>query len=127
MTSELALRARLTAAPDAVYRALTEADALQTWLADHADAAVDQGRFAFWGSHVPQGESARQRLVGATPGAALAFAWTLDGVETIVRVSLETDGADHTVLTLRQSGLPTLDELMNPQGRRDGLHSMHTY
>jgi uncharacterized protein YndB with AHSA1/START domain len=127
MSQELELHARLAAPPSAVYRALTETDALQTWLAEHADAAVAEGRLAFWGRHTPQGERGRQRLVEATPDAALVFTWTLDGVQTTVRITLEPDGADRTQLSLHQDHMPTLDELMNPPGRRDGLHSMHTF
>jgi uncharacterized protein YndB with AHSA1/START domain len=127
MSHELALRARLAAPPNTVHHALTATEALQHWLAEYADSAVADGRFEFWGRFTPQGERGRQRLIESTPGRSLVFAWTLDGVETTVRITLEADGADHTQLSLRQSPLPTLDELMNPRGRRDGLHSMHTF
>ena len=126
MSDELALRARIAASPRTVYRALTDADALRAWLAENADVALGEGRFEFWGRHTPQGERGRQRLLDAQPDTALSFAWTLDDTESTVHVGLEPDG-DGTALTLRQDGLPTLDELMNPRGRRDGLHSMHTF
>jgi uncharacterized protein YndB with AHSA1/START domain len=127
MSDELVLHARLAAPPGAVYRALTDADALRTWLAEHADVALGDGRYAFWGRHTPQGEQPRQRLLDARPDEALSFSWDLDGQETTVRIGLEPDGDRRTQLTLRQDGLPTLDELMKPTGRRDGLHSMHTF
>ncbi|SJM49036.1 hypothetical protein FM112_00840 [Gulosibacter sp. 10] len=60
------------------------------------------------------------------PGRLLRFEWTLDDRATVVEIELAGDGRD-TVLSLRQDGMPTLEELMNPPGRRDGLHSMHTF
>jgi uncharacterized protein YndB with AHSA1/START domain len=75
---------------------------------------------------VPQGARGRQRLVAAEPDRLLVFTWTLDGIETEVRIELAEAG-EHTVLTLRHDRMPTLAELMAPPGRRDGRHSMHTF
>jgi uncharacterized protein YndB with AHSA1/START domain len=125
-THALGLQARLPAPPAAVFHALTAPPSLRVWLADDADVDLDAGRFAFWGRGVPQGERGRHRLVTAEPDRLLAFTWTLDGTETEVRIELATSGG-HTELTLRQDRMPTLDELMAPQGRRDGRHSMHTF
>jgi uncharacterized protein YndB with AHSA1/START domain len=127
MSDTLSLRAGIAAPPSAVYTALTSTDALERWLAEHADAAPADGRFEFWGRYTPQGERGHHRLLAARPGEALSFAWTLDDVETTVAIELAPDGDGRTALELRQDGLPTLDELMNPQGRRDGRHAMHTY
>jgi uncharacterized protein YndB with AHSA1/START domain len=125
-THVLALQARFPVPPAAVFRALTDPAALRAWLAENADVGLDDGRFAFWGRSVPQGERGRHRLVAAKPDRLLAFTWTLDDVETSVRIELAADGRQ-TVLALHQDPLPTLDELMAPQGRRDGRHSMHTF
>jgi uncharacterized protein YndB with AHSA1/START domain len=127
MSDQLALHASISAPPAVVYRALTSTDAVRTWLAEHADIAVPDDRFEFWGRYTPQGERGRHRLLAARPDEELSFVWVLDGVETTVTIALAPGADGGTVLELRQDSLPTLDELMNPQGRRDGLHTMHTF
>jgi uncharacterized protein YndB with AHSA1/START domain len=125
-THVLGLRARYPVPPAAVFRALTDPGAVRGWLAEEAEVSLAERHFAFWGRSVPQGELGRHRLTAAEPDRLLAFAWTLDGIETEVRIEL-TDAGGHTDLTLRQDRMPTLDELMAPRGRRDGRHSMHTF
>ena len=127
MTDELALRARIAAPRRAVYQALTEAPALQRWLAERAAVDLGAGTFEFWGRYTPQGRRGHHRLLDARQDEAVSFTWLLDGRETTVRITLEDRSAGRTELTLRQDGLPTLDELMHPAGRRDGLHAMHTF
>jgi uncharacterized protein YndB with AHSA1/START domain len=122
----LRMRVRLAATPATVYHALTDPEALRTWLAEHADVSVSRWRLAFWGRTTPQGQPDRQRLVAAEPERLLRFVWTLDGEPTTVDLRLQPDG-DGTALTLLQDNLPTLEELMAPPGRRDGRHSMHTF
>jgi uncharacterized protein YndB with AHSA1/START domain len=125
-THVLGLQARFPMSPATVFRALTDPAALRAWLAEDADVALDEGRFAFWGRSVPQGVPGRHRLTAAEPDRLLAFTWTLDGVDTAVRIEL-SPARGHTELILRQDRMPALDELMAPQGRRDGRHSMHTF
>jgi uncharacterized protein YndB with AHSA1/START domain len=125
-THVLGLQARLPVPPATAFHALTDPPSLRAWLADEADVDLDAGHFEFWGRRVPQGERGRHRLVTAEPDHLLAFTWTLDGIETEVRIELAPAG-EYTELTLRQYRMPTLDELMAPQGRRDGRHSMHTF
>lgn len=130
MSDVLSLQARLGAQPSTVYQALTDSDALRVWLAEFAEVDLAAGRFGFWGRFTPQGESRRQRLVAAEQGRLLRFDWTLDEQPTTVEIRLAPTGASAqpgTTLTFRQDGLPTLKELMAPTGRRDGLHSMHTF
>ncbi|GAB3437182.1 SRPBCC family protein [Flindersiella endophytica] len=124
--SDYTVRARIAAPPASVRSALTDPAALRTWLAEHAEVSLADGQFEFWGRYTPQGQPGRQRLraVGAD---RLCFAWTLDEVETRVELYWSADESDGTLLTLTQSGLPTLDELMAPPGRRNGLHTMHTF
>lgn len=123
----LAIGVRIAAPREAVYHALVDAEALRCWLAEHASVSLRDNVFQFWGRYTPRGARARQRLLAAEPGRTLRFAWTLDGTDSVVDVTLEPDGADGTVLRLSQTGVPTLDEMMAPTGRRDGLHSMHTF
>jgi uncharacterized protein YndB with AHSA1/START domain len=123
----LTMQARLAAPPAAVYGALTEPTAMRVWLAEHAEISLPQRRFEFWGRFTPQGERGRQALIAAEQDRSLDFTWTLDGEHTAVAIRLEPYGTDHTTVRLRQDGLPTLEELMAPPGRRDGLHAMHTF
>ncbi|WP_216215827.1 SRPBCC family protein [Amycolatopsis aidingensis] len=125
MSDVLDLTARLDAPPATVYRALTEPEALRTWFAEHAEATPD--RFAFWGRYTPQGEPGRQRLLVAETDRLLRFAWVLDGTETTVELRLAEAESGGTTLTLAQTGVPTMAELMEPAGRRDGLHTLHTF
>jgi uncharacterized protein YndB with AHSA1/START domain len=127
MTTPLTIRARIAAPVATVYRALTDAAALRVWLAEHAEVALADGRFGFWGRHTPQGEPGRQRLLAAEPDRLLSFAWLLDGEETTAELTLVADGPDATLLTLVQTGVPTMDEMMAETGARDGLHSLHTF
>jgi uncharacterized protein YndB with AHSA1/START domain len=54
------LKARAAAPLATVRRALTDADALRTWLAEHAEVDLPD-RYEFWGRHTPEGSVARQR------------------------------------------------------------------
>jgi uncharacterized protein YndB with AHSA1/START domain len=125
MSEMFSLRADIPATPTRVYRALTDAEELRSWLADHAEVSLADEHYEFWGDTTPQGERERQRLLTAEPGRRLRFLWTLDGVKTTV--DIELSGGDTTELTLRHEPMPTLDELMAPTGRRDGRHTMHTF
>jgi uncharacterized protein YndB with AHSA1/START domain len=100
-----------------VYRALTDPAALRTWLAEHAEVSLPEGRFAFWGRSTPKGQPGRQRLLAAEPERLLRLAWLLDGDETTTEIRLEPDGPDDTVLTLTQTGAPTFEELLAGTGR----------
>src|SRR5215470_4538906 len=95
------LRVR-TAAPLArVWQALTTANQLEVWLAEHAE--VDLPRtFTFWGRYTPDGEVARQRVLSADDHT-LRFTWTLAGEDTTVEIHVEPDGADKSVVSVSQT------------------------
>ena len=104
-TQTYTLRASIGAPPEAVYAALTDSAALRAWLAEHAEVALDQGIYEFWGRFTPEGERGRQRPLAFEPGRRLSFSWRLEGAETEVAVTL--DGQDGgTVLRLTHSGAP---------------------
>ncbi|GAB3763436.1 SRPBCC family protein [Microlunatus parietis] len=125
--TDLSLRARIAAHVSRVQRALTDSAEATTWLADHADLAPADRRYEFWGRSTPQGERGRQQLLAWHPERELAFRWRLDDVDTTVTLAFEPDVDHGTTLTLTQTDLPGMDELMAPTGRRDGRHSMHTF
>ncbi|MFC0113918.1 SRPBCC domain-containing protein [Kibdelosporangium aridum] len=125
MSDTLALEAHLSTPPAEVYEALTSPAALQVWLAEHAEVSLPDKQYTFWGKYTPQGSKAAQELL-AVSDDSLSFSWTLDNEETTVTYSL-VPSPTGTVLRVEQTNLPTLEELMNPPGRRDGRHSMHTF
>jgi uncharacterized protein YndB with AHSA1/START domain len=110
------LRATLPVPPSDVHAALTDPAALRAWFAEHVS---DEG---FWGRWTPQGDRPHQELLDGL----LRFHWLLDDEKTTVDITL-TPAAGGTELTLHQTPLPTMDELMAPSGRRDGRHTMHTF
>lgn len=98
------LRARTTASLATVRAALTDAAALEVWLAEHAEVDLPH-TFAFWGRHTPDGDAPHQRLLHVDDHA-LRFEWRVHGVATTVELELsEQDG--ETVIALSQSDPPS--------------------
>ena len=129
--SELRLSAVLPAPPEAVYAALTDAAALRVWLAEHAEVALPD-RYEFWGRYTPDGAEPRQRVLHAGE-RTLRFAWTVDGVETTVELTLTETEDEHadagagTLLTLTQSDLPSFAEVLaDTAGPRGELQTFWT-
>ena len=112
--SEMRLSAVMPAPPEAVHTALTDAAALRVWLAEHAEVALPD-RYEFWGRYTPDGAEPHQRVLHADE-RTLRLAWTVDGVETTVEITLTENEPDHergTLLTLTQSDLPTFAEVLS--------------
>ncbi len=86
---------KLSAAPAAVFEALTSASALRSWFAEHVDVGSRAGEpFAFWGRHTletPWPDHATQRITEVTDNRMLAFSWTIAGVETHVAIALSEE------------------------------------
>ncbi len=124
--SELRLRAVMPAPPEAAYAALTDAAALRVWLAEHAEVALPD-RYEFWGRYTPDGAEPHQRVLHAGE-RALRFAWTVDGVETTVELTLtESEPEGGTLLTLTQSDLPSFAEVLaDTAGPRGELQTFWT-
>jgi uncharacterized protein YndB with AHSA1/START domain len=151
--SELRMSAVMPAPPEAVHAALTDAAALRVWLAEHAEVALPD-RYEFWGRYTPDGAEPHQRVLHADE-RSLRFAWTVDGVETTVGITLTDHGPDHgpdndhepghgpdngpepghgpddaaggTLLTLTQSDLPSFAEILSDTaGPRGELQTFWT-
>ncbi len=105
MTTSHTTRGHVAAPPAAVYAALTEPSALQTWLAECAEVSLPDGVFGFWGRFTPDGERGRQRLLAFEPDSRLSFGWTFLGAQTQVDIELEPSGSG-TVITVTHSGVP---------------------
>ncbi|ACZ90286.1 hypothetical protein Aros01_04085 [Streptosporangium roseum] len=95
------LHARVAAPLKEVHQALTDPEALRTWLAEHAEVDLPH-RYEFWGRHTPEGEAPHQRPLHVDEHT-LRFSWLLDGEETTVEFHLEEEGDGSTVVSLSQS------------------------
>jgi uncharacterized protein YndB with AHSA1/START domain len=101
MTEPMILKARAQAPLADVHRALTDPEALRSWLAEFAEVELPN-RYEFWGRHTPEGDAPHQRLQHVDD-RTLRFAWLLDGEETTVEFTLEPEGDGATVITVSQT------------------------
>ncbi|MEV0729952.1 SRPBCC family protein [Polymorphospora sp. NPDC050346] len=101
MTEPMTLRARVAAPLAAVHTALTDAGALRTWFAEHAEVELPH-HYEFWGRHTPEGDAPHQRLLHVDD-QSLRLAWVLDGEETTLAIDLTAESADSTLITLSQT------------------------
>jgi uncharacterized protein YndB with AHSA1/START domain len=102
MTEPTIAQARLAAPLADVHRALTDAEAMRAWLAEHAEVSLPD-RYEFWGRYTPEGDAPHQRL-RHVDDRSLRFSWLLDGEETEVEITLEPETPESTVLTVSQTG-----------------------
>jgi uncharacterized protein YndB with AHSA1/START domain len=105
MTTSYTLRGFIAAPPAAVYAALTQQPALESWLAEHAEINLADGVIGFWGRFTPEGERGKQRLIAFEPESRLSFAWTFQSTRTVIDVELEPSGSG-TALTFTHSSVP---------------------
>ncbi|HEY0450054.1 SRPBCC family protein [Actinophytocola sp.] len=104
MTTPLRLRARVDAPLTAVRRALTDAEALRTWLAEHAEVDLPH-RYAFWGRHTPDGAEPNQRLLHVDD-RTLRLEWTIEGQATTTEITVAPESTDATLIEVTQSHVP---------------------
>jgi uncharacterized protein YndB with AHSA1/START domain len=109
MTEPMTLQAHVAAPIKEVHHALTDAQALRTWLAEHAEVELPH-RYEFWGRYTPEGEAPHQRLLHVDDHT-LRFSWLLDGEETTTEIRLTEESADSTILTLSQTHFDFQDAL----------------
>jgi uncharacterized protein YndB with AHSA1/START domain len=120
MSDTLRLRIRLLAPVSAVWQALTDADELRAWFAEHAEVDLPH-RYEFWGRYTPDGQAPHQKLLEAGTHS-LRFTWTVGGADTTVHIGLEEHGAE-TVLALSQTPFPTWEEALAESGVKSQLHT----
>ncbi|MEY8577452.1 SRPBCC domain-containing protein [Corynebacteriaceae bacterium 6-324] len=114
MTDVLHLQAHINAPAAKVYEAMTASSTLRTWLAEYAEVSIADDRFVFFGGPTtPQGLNPNQKLLEAQPNQLLRIEWTLDGQPTTVEFGI-TENQETSIVSLKQDGLPTLEELMSP-------------
>jgi uncharacterized protein YndB with AHSA1/START domain len=104
-TETVTLRQHLSGSAEDVFAALTDASALQVWLAEYAAVDLSEGRYEFWGRYTPDGARGRQELLEAAQPKRLRFGWVIGTADTEVDIQLEPR-EDGTEITLVHSGLP---------------------
>ncbi len=104
MNETMTLRVRVLAPVVTVRRALTDPQALRTWLAEHAEVELPH-RYEFWGRYTPEGDAPHQRPVHVDDHT-LRFSWLIDGEDTTVEIGLAAETEDTTILSLSQSHFP---------------------
>jgi uncharacterized protein YndB with AHSA1/START domain len=119
MTETMHLRARIDAPVERVRHALTDADALQSWLAEHAEVDLP-GTYAFWGRYTPDGDRPRQSPQHVDEHT-VRFAWELGDETTTVEFTWEAESATSTILSLTQTHVPTWAEAVAEPGVRSVL------
>ncbi len=86
-----------------VWRALTSAEAVATWFAEHAEIEPRVGgAYRFWGKHTPNygvPSETNQRITAIQDRELLAFNWKWGGAPT--RCSMHLEAAGEGVTTLR--------------------------
>jgi uncharacterized protein YndB with AHSA1/START domain len=121
MTEILHLRARVDAPLDTVRRALTDATALRTWLAEHAEVDLPN-RYEFWGRHIPDGAEPRQRVLHADDHT-IRLEWTVDGTATTAEIAIAPESDEATRISVSQSHVPDWAEVV----REEGLAALSTF
>jgi uncharacterized protein YndB with AHSA1/START domain len=104
-TDPLRLRVRIDAAPETVFKALTDPDEMTEWLAESADVDLAAGRYTFWGRYAPRGERPRQTLTAHDEGRRLNFDWAFDTATSTVNIMLSPED-EGTVVEVTHNGLP---------------------
>lgn len=110
------VRVRTKAQAARVHQALTRAEDLQVWLAEHAHVDLGQGVYEFWGRYTPEGERGRQKLL-EFDDTSVKFSWFLHGTDYTVELGVEErDG--QTLVAVTQSPYPAWGE-----GVHDEVHA----
>lgn len=116
-----------------VFRALTEAAALERWFAEHAVVEPKEGgAMRFWGRYTvgaPGEAEANQVITRFEPGKALGFSWRLLGRDSEVTLSLrdDEDATDSPATRLLvEHRFDTLPEIGRAAELVDDLWRVHT-
>lgn len=102
MFHPIRMQIKLSAPPERVFTALTDARALETWFCEHAE--VTPQHYAFWGRftvEAPDQQTGQHPLISRVEGRELVYDWRLKGAATRVTIKLLAQDAG-TILTVRQ-------------------------
>ncbi len=122
----------LTGSLEQVFAALTDAQALSQWFAEHAEVEPEVGgAFRFWGRHTygqPTAKQATQTIVRLEPPTEIAFAWHVLGRDSEVTWSLneEEDDAGRSVRLTVRHNFEALPDIGRAAELIDDLWRIHT-
>lgn len=99
---------------DSVWHAITDSEALAEWLMPNDFRAELRHRFTFQTHPAPGFDGVIQcKVVECDPPRRLAYTWAAsNGIDTLVRFSLEPFGASSTRLVLEHNGFAGLQGLL---------------
>lgn len=103
----------LDAAPDRVWRAITDKDEMKEWYFNLPEFKAEPGfEFEFLGGDGTTEFLHKCEVLVAKPNEKLVHTWTYPGYDGSSEVSweLEKEGPDKTRLTLKHTGLHTFPE-----------------
>ena len=88
----------IAAPPEKVFEALTQAEHLTRWFAEHVEIELEPGApFRFWGRHsydAPTPDAASQMLTTIKAPTTLGFSWRIDGEPSEVLLTVAADEAE---------------------------------
>lgn len=97
----------LPSPPERVFAALTQAEELAVWLAEHAEVeATIGGAYRFWGRGAygaPTRDAATQTITAFEPPHRFGFRWTLHGQPSEATLTLSPKEGGGSTLTIRHS------------------------
>ena len=116
MGEPLHIQLALNAAPGPVFRALTEGQDLTRWFAEHADVALSERRYDFWGRFTPgcpDRETGRHAVLDMEPDRRLGWSWNVQAADCgVVMTLLPRDNA--TLLIVRHAIRDTSHDIALP-------------
>jgi uncharacterized protein YndB with AHSA1/START domain len=108
MTNGLRLQLTAAASPAAVWAAFTDPARLAAWFAEHAEVALAEARYDFWGRFTPEAftrEQGHHPVLSFEAHQQLRYAWRLRDLDTTVDLRLKRRAA-HTLVVVHHHDAP---------------------
>ncbi len=99
----------ISASPEEVFEALTNAGSLKTWFAEEALVNPDENIYSFWGKYTPElpdQDSGTHTMLSYEPHRYLKFDWKVKGADTTVEITLSPHQTG-TLLSLMHHDVPS--------------------
>jgi len=112
MENTFHVQIKLKAAPESIFRALTDSTALAGWFAEFAEVNLDEKCYDFWGRFTPETpaqEAGHHPIQEYESGKHLKFQWHLVNTDTIAQVLLETRDQRTLVIVKHDATLSNTD------------------